>query len=156
VIEGTDQIRQRSEMLEKTQWCSEFTWQDVALIAWYLSLSRTPRGMTIFPEGSLGQHMCILVDGRVNVVKEDGEGRKKVLATITKGKAFGEMTLFDGESRSASVVAEEPTTMLVLTRDKLQRLVEDHPRLGSKLLFKVGKIVSQRLRMTTGQLVDLI
>jgi CRP-like cAMP-binding protein len=100
--------------------------------------------------------MCIIVEGRVNVVKEDGEGHKKVLAAIAKGKAFGEMTLFDGEPRSASIVAEETTTLLVLTREKLQQLVEDHPRLGSRLLFKVGKIVSQRLRMTTGQLVDLL
>lgn len=146
----------RAEMLEKSQWASEFTWKEIENLARYLAIARIAPGATIFKEGTVGERMCILVEGNVNVVKVDAHGRHKVLTTITKGKAFGEMTLFDGEPRSASVLAAVPTTMLVLTRDNLEQLLDNHPRLGAKLLLKLGKVISQRLRMTTGQLVNLI
>jgi len=146
----------RAELLEKCQWASEFTWKEIENLARYLTISRIVQGATIIKEGTAGERMCILVEGRVDVVKDDESGHRKVLTTITKGKAFGEMTLFDGEPRSASVLAAEPTALLVLTREKLERLLDEHPRLGAKLLFKLGKVLSQRLRMTTGQLVNLI
>ncbi|MHB8771382.1 MAG: Crp/Fnr family transcriptional regulator [Syntrophales bacterium] len=146
----------RAEMLDKSQWASEFPWKEIEILARYLAISRIAPGTTIFQEGTIGKRMCILVDGSVNVVKNDAHGHHKVLTAITTGKAFGEMTLFDGEPRSASVLAAGPTTLLVLTKENLDQLLDDHPRLGAKLLFKLGKVISQRLRMTTGQLVNLI
>lgn len=149
-------LKQRHEMLEETQWACEFTWEELKNVAIYLSVSKVARDMHVFKEGSDGNSMFIIVDGRVNVIKEDAEGRRKILTAVPHGKAFGEIALFDGERRSATVMAAEHTTMLVLTKESLCRMLEDHPRLGAKLLFKLGKIISQRLRATTGQLVDLI
>jgi CRP/FNR family transcriptional regulator, cyclic AMP receptor protein len=149
-------ILERHEMLEGTQWASEFTWEELKNVARYLFVFKVAKGMNVFKEGSNGNHMFILVEGQVNVIKEDVEGHRKILTTIPKGKAFGEMALFDGEFRSATVMAADHATMLVLTKDNLYRLMDDCPRLGAKLLFKLGKIISQRLRATTGKLVDLI
>jgi CRP/FNR family cyclic AMP-dependent transcriptional regulator len=112
--------------------------------------------MNVCKEGSPGDNMFILVEGRVNIVKEDVEGHRKVVAAISKGKSFGEMALFDGEPRSATVMAAVDSTMLVLSKENLERLLDEHPRMGSKLLLKLGKPISRRLRATTGQLVDLI
>lgn len=143
-------------LLERTQWASEFSWGEIEQLAHYLFISRIGAGMTICREGESGDCMCLLAEGRVNVIKGGPEGRPKVLATISPGKAIGEMALFDGEPRSATVVADSPATLLFLSRENLERLLAEYPRLGAKLLFKLGKIISQRLRMTTGQLVDLI
>jgi CRP/FNR family transcriptional regulator, cyclic AMP receptor protein len=78
------------------------------------------------------------------LIKGDIDGKHKILATFSKGKALGEIALFDGEPRSATVVADGPVTLLVLSRENLDRLLADHPRLGAKLLFKLGKIISRR------------
>jgi len=145
-----------AELLEKTQWAGEFAWSEIEQLARYLAISRIGAGMTICQEGENGDYMCLLAEGRVNVIKEGVVGQRKVLATVSQGKAIGEMALFDGEPRSATLVADSPATLLFLSRENLDRLLAEHPRLGTKLLFKLGKIISQRLRMTTGQLVDLI
>ena len=156
MIDAGYSVQERHDMLEETQWASEFSWEELKNIAFYLSVSKVTQGMDIFKEGSEGNCMYIIVDGRVNIVKEDMEGHGKVVTAVPRGKAFGEMALFDGERRSATVLAAERTTMLVLSKENLHKMMEDYPRLAAKLLFKLGKIISQRLRATTGQLVDLI
>jgi CRP-like cAMP-binding protein len=145
-----------AKLLEKTRWADEFSWGEIENISRYLSISRISKGMAIFTEGSIGNYMCLLAEGQAILIKEDLEGQRKVLATFSEGRAIGELALFDGEPRSATVVADGPVTLLVLARENLEQLLAEHPRLGGKLLFKLGAIISQRLRMTTGRLVDLI
>lgn len=149
-------LQQRADLLEKTTWASDFTWKEIENMAKYLHVTKTPAGMYVFNEGAKESYMCIITDGTVNVVKHDDDGREKVLSTITSGKVFGEMALFDGEPRSAAVIAARDTTMLVLTRNNLELLMDEAPRLGTRLLYKLGTQLSQRLRMTSGKLVNYI
>jgi CRP/FNR family cyclic AMP-dependent transcriptional regulator len=66
------------------------------------------------------------------------------------------MSLVDGEPRSASVVADEPTTLVVLTAEGFACLSSEVPRLAIKVLLKISKLISQRLRQTSGTLVDYL
>lgn len=143
-------------MLETTQWANEFNWNEIEGLAKYLYIAKAAKGSTLFTEGSRNAEMYLIVEGNVTVVKEDVSGREKVLSVITKGKVIGEMALFDGQPRSAKVIAGEDTTMLVLSRDNLDRFINDTPKLAAKLLLKLGGLISQKLRMTSGILVDHI
>jgi CRP/FNR family cyclic AMP-dependent transcriptional regulator len=149
-------VRERAQMLEMTQWAHEFTWPEIENIAKYLYIAKAIRGSAIFAEGSRDAEMYLIVEGSVTVYKDDVTNREKVLSVITKGKVIGEMALFDGEPRSAKIVANDDTTMLVLSRNNLERLMNDLPKLAAKLLFKLGAMISQRLRLTSGVLVDYI
>jgi CRP/FNR family transcriptional regulator, cyclic AMP receptor protein len=149
-------LQERAKMLETTQWANEFSWNEIENIAKYLYISRTVKGSAIFNEGSRNADMYLIVEGSVAVVKEDVSNREKVLSVITKGKVFGEMALFDGQPRSAKVIATDDATMLVLSRDNMNRLIDDIPKLAAKLLLKLGALISYKLRMTSGILVDYI
>jgi CRP-like cAMP-binding protein len=98
--------------------------------------------------------LCLVVEGRVSVMKEGARHAPKRIGTIGAGNTFGEMSLIDGEPRSASVVAEEPTILIVLTGEGFARLSLEVPRLAFKVLLKLSKLLSQRLRQTSGVLVD--
>jgi len=154
MIPAVSSLEERAELLERSQWMPELSWRQVENLARYLQGARTVRGGTMIHEGSREAFMCILAEGRVHIIKEDVEGREKLLSVITRGQTFGEMSLFDGEPRSASVKAAEDTTVLVLTRANLHRLMEEAPILGAKILYKLGRLMSQRLRMTSGKLVE--
>lgn len=149
-------IVERAEMLDCTKWGLEFNWKELVSIAVYLKVSRTIKGMTIFHENDSEAYMCIIVDGKVDIVKADDTSRRKMLATLDKGKAFGEMSLIDGGKRSASAMAAEDTTVLILTKEAFERLLQENNVLGIKLLLKISKLISLRLRMTSGILVDYI
>jgi CRP/FNR family transcriptional regulator, cyclic AMP receptor protein len=156
MIPAASSLAERAELLERCQWIPELSWRQIENLARYLRGAKTPRGGTIIREGSRDAFMCIIVDGKVHIIKEDVEGTEKLLSVINRGQTFGEMSLFDGEPRSASVRAAEDTTMLILTLANLHRLMEEAPVLGAKILYKLGRLMSQRLRMTSGKLVDYI
>lgn len=149
-------VRERADMLESTQWAHEYTWAEIEQLAKYLYTAKAVKGQAIIAEGFRDAEMYIIVEGSVTVSKEDGANREKVLSTIAKGKIIGEMALFDGQPRSARIVANSDTTMLVLSRQNLNRLINDVPALAAKLLLKLGALISQRLRQTSGMLVDHI
>ena len=66
-------------------------------------------GTTLIEEGEEGDALFVILEGAASVRRKD-----TVVATVGPGAWFGELALLDGEPRSATVVATEPTTVAVL------------------------------------------
>jgi CRP/FNR family cyclic AMP-dependent transcriptional regulator len=144
------------DLLESTHWADNLTGKDVLRLSNYLQVCAVSRGALIVDEGSHDAYMCLLVEGKVAVIKRDHGDATKRVGEIRPGKTFGEMSLVDGEPRSASVIAEETSTLIILTADDFARLASDYPKLAMKVVLKISKLLSQRLRQTTGILADHI
>jgi CRP-like cAMP-binding protein len=144
---------QISKLLESTKWADGLSGKEVETLSKYLHVYIADKGTVIVREGSKDAYLCLLVEGKVSVIKE-GDQASKQLGSVGPGSAFGEVSLIDGQPRSASVVAEEKTTLIVLTGDGLAGLSLEVPRLGIKVLLKICRLLSQRLRQTSGALVD--
>jgi len=142
------------DLLETTKWADDLSRKEVEVLAGYFRLYTAEKGSVIVRESSRDVYLCLLLDGKVQVTKEGDSHAAKSLGSIGPGKTFGEMSLIDGEPRSASIIAEEAATLLVLTGDDFERLSSDVPRLAIKVLLKIAKVVSQRLRQTTGVLLN--
>lgn len=140
-------------MLEETQLFGAFSRPEVELLADFVHAYRARKGTTIFSEGKRDSFLCILVDGKLEVLKET-DGSQRRLATIRAGKTVGEMSIIDEQPHSATVVAATEVDLLLLTQNNLQRIADEHPRLGYKVLWRIAQQLSSRLRQTSGQLVD--
>ena len=70
---------------------------------------------------------------------------------LNAGDFFGEMSLLDGESRSANVIALEDTEVLSLFRDDFLDVLHDYPKIAIQLL----KEMTSRLRKSDRQIVSL-
>jgi CRP/FNR family cyclic AMP-dependent transcriptional regulator len=123
-------------------------------LARFARVCRARRGAAVFEEGARDAYLCLIVEGEIEVRKEDGDRAGRVLATLGPGKLLGEMALLDGEPRSATAVAVADATLVILTRDDFDALLEEFPRLGVKLLRRLARLLSVRLRETSGRLVD--
>jgi CRP-like cAMP-binding protein len=156
MLHAVERSDERAYLLEQTQWADDFSWKEIENFARYLNIKKIEKRTPVFYEGAREAYMCIVASGSVSVIKQDGNDQGKSLSVITKGKTFGEMVLFDGEPRSATIVSAEKTVLLVLSKENLDRLMKEVPGLAAKFLFKLGKLLSQRLRMTSGKLVDFI
>jgi CRP/FNR family transcriptional regulator, cyclic AMP receptor protein len=111
------------------------------------------RGETIFHSGDPGDALHVVVSGSVKIELPSPQGDEPaILARIDAGGYFGELALLDGEPRSATVVALEPTETLVLDRVRFERLLADLPTLRSCLLASL----SGELRRLTGQLEAML
>lgn len=146
----------RAKLLEETAWANDFSWPEIQTLAQYLSFERVEKDRAIVREGASEAYLSILVKGSARVVKHDFSSQwESALATIKAGAVLGEMSLFDGEPRSATVLALEDTEMLTLSRQNLDRMIKEKPALASKLLLKLGKILSGRLRLASGKLCEM-
>jgi len=149
-------VAKRSELIYKTEWSKELSWEDTLLFAEYVDAFEARTGVEIFQQHQEGHYLCLLVEGAVEIIKQDSTGDRKVLATIAPGKTFGEMSLLDGQPRSATAIAVEDCRLLILTEENFHRLLHHQPQLGTAVLMKLAKLMSSRLRSTSDVLVDYL
>lgn len=135
---------------------SDLTHDDAMIMAEWVKAYEVSKGTEIITEGEKSPCLCILSEGRLDVFKETSSYERKKVATILPGRSFGEMGVIDGRPHSATVIASENSIILLITATNFKQLVEDHPSLGNKLLYSIARMMSLRLRQTTGQLADYI
>lgn len=140
-----------AEKLESTRWAIDFNWNQICKISERMKAYSASAGDTLFEEGSKDGTMGILLKGRLNIMKLDDFGVKTELATLSRAQSFGEMSLLDDEPRSASIEAATDVEVLLLTRASLFKLVDSNPSLAFKLLWSISKLLSQKLRQTSGR-----
>jgi CRP-like cAMP-binding protein len=116
-----------------------------------VNVRRSPGGTSILVQDTAGDALHLIMAGRVKVVMSGESGREVTLAVLRPGDIFGEMALFDGRSRSASVVALDPVTVLALSRDDFFRLIAAYPQISLNLLGEM----SRRLRRADETIADL-
>ncbi|MEX0785696.1 MAG: cyclic nucleotide-binding domain-containing protein [Dehalococcoidia bacterium] len=102
-------------------------------------------GAVLAREGGLGREFLLILDGRARV-----ERNKRKLAQLGRGDFFGEMSLIDGEPRSASVIAETPVTLLVMEGRSFRAVLEDAPPMARKIMMGL----CQRLRRADDELAS--
>lgn len=144
------------DMIASTQLFMDFDWRDIEALAAYMQCYRVAAGTTIFNEGDAGSYMCLLVSGEVDIIKADHDGVPHRIVQVSRGKTIGEMSIIDGEPRSASCVASQQSELLLLTKDSYARIIHDRPVLAVHILAKLAKLMSQRLRGVSGQLVEYL
>ncbi len=96
--------------------------------------------------GDADDSVYILLEGKVEVIRPGWLWGARRIAIITKGSVFGEMAFFESKPRSATVRAVTKGSILLLTRKSFNKLSQDEPSLGHRLLFEFGKILSLRNR----------
>jgi CRP-like cAMP-binding protein len=144
----------RTELLERTQWANEFAFNEIEKLAEYLQTRQVKRGLELFREGDRDGTLFVVASGKVGIHKAGANMKDHPIALLGPGHTIGEMALIDGQPRSAGAVAVDDLVLLAISRADLDRLADDHPRLAVKLLLKVAKLLSQRLRQTTSSLAD--
>ncbi len=127
---------------------------ELRLATRYMNLMDVKAGETVFKEGDQGNYVCFVVDGALEVIKGAGTGSQVVIATLGKNRSIGEMAVIDDFPRSATVRAKNPSTLLILTREGFESILEKHPGTGIKILKGLARLLSQNLRKTSSRLAD--
>ncbi len=154
--DGESFMEQLCEMIETTQMFDDFLRNEVELVAKYSRAYEVEKGSPVFKEGQKGSFMCLLIDGRIDIFKEDDKRERKKITTIRPGKTMGEMSLLDDLPHSATTIATEKSTLVLITRNNFDHLLMEHPVLAVKLMRKIARLMSLRLRQTTGILLDYL
>lgn len=89
--------------------------------------------------------LYIILEGNVRVRKVIG-GKENILATLTGGEVFGEISLFDRGKRSADIVANSSGVLLRISLEVFDRMVEKQPEVATPFLVAVARKMAARMR----------
>lgn len=143
-------------MLKKAKGFENFEQPDLIFLAKHMKAYRALEGTTIFREGDSNSYLCVLIEGRVSVYKEDSNSELKLLTVIPPGRIFGEISVIDNLPCSASLVAESDATIVLMSRESFRRCIDERSIIGVRLLSLIAHLLCARLRSASGQLVEYI
>ncbi len=93
----------------------------------------------IFEEGSTGRELYVVLEGKIDIVKDSG-GTRATIVTLGKGEFFGEMAVIDGSSRSATAIAAAPKTKVMrINHARFVYLVSQQPAFALMIMDALSK-----------------
>ena len=128
---------------------------DTQILSNYLFPKDLPMDGLVCKEGQHGSFLSFVTSGELEIVKTL-DNKEVVISKITTGDSLGEMALIDGLTRSATVRACKPSTILILRRDDFNTLLAKHPQVGIKILKGISRLLSLNLRKASAQITTFM
>ena len=110
------------------------------------------KGSVLFAEGDEGDHLYVIVEGKLKLGTSSGDGRENLLSILGPGDMFGELSLFDPGPRTSTATAVTDAKLLSLGQEKLLPWLATNPNVSLQLLARLA----QRLRRTNEAVGDLV
>jgi CRP-like cAMP-binding protein len=148
-VENT--LQSNAQILDASHWGDDFSWEQLQTISNYFKPYAASKDTVIYKEGEMGSSMGIIVKGAIGIYKNN-----KLISTLRVGRTFGEMSVIDAQPRSATARAESDTVFLSLDKSSMLILADKHPSLAFKIIWNISRALSQRLRLTSGQLAEFL
>ncbi len=109
-------------------------------------------GQVLFREGDPGREMFIIIDGEVEITKRTSRMTEKSLIVLRNGDIFGEMSLVEKKSRSATATAVRASKLLVMNEALFLSMVRTNPDFAVRMIT----ILSERIRRSNILIQDLM
>jgi CRP-like cAMP-binding protein len=132
----------REDMLQNVPIFSELSRRDLGRLAKLMVPRQVKAGEVIIKEGDQAAGFFVVSSGKLEAVRGADGGGEQHLATYAPGDFFGEMALFEGFPRSATVRALEDSECLAMTRWDFMAEMKNHPEIAVGML----PVLVRRLR----------
>lgn len=101
-------------------------------------------------EGDDGSQIYLIVEGQIAAMTTGPEGDDVIFSVMRKGQLCGELALFMGGKRTATMVARAPTELLVINRRSLVPFLRNHPDAALEII----SVLSRRVIRLSQQVAD--
>jgi len=130
--------------------------EEIEALPCFFGLRKVAAGETVWEEGEVCDYLAFVLSGTVEAQKGVGFGARRAIIGIYHERSMvGAACILDGGRRAATVVASEPSELIILSRDHLEELIESQPKLAAKLLKGILSLVSLRLRKAMERLTEV-
>lgn len=123
---------QKIELLNKVPLFSNLSQRALKEIAKHADQVQVENGRVLAQQGKTGWEFIFIVEGKARVEKNG-----KFVRQLTGGDFFGEISLIDGEPRTATVIAETDMTILIVHKPSFDHLIDTIPGLQRKILVSL-------------------
>jgi len=115
------------------------------------------KGEILFHEGDPAENLCVVLDGRIKLVRYSPSGRELLLHLVQPGVSFAEAALFGAGGYPATAEAVEQSTVWCLPRARLLTILRDHPDIGLAMIGSIStwtRTLAGKLEMLTQRRVE--
>lgn len=117
-----------------------------------IAVKRTyPRNTILISKGDASDHLFVVLSGKLKVTVADDSGKEIIISWLGAGDYFGEISLIDGESRSATIITAEASEVMTISRVDFHRILKSSPA----LMFDLLKVLARKVRIATEKLESL-
>lgn len=134
------------QMLARIPFFKNLAQEYIEMLAKKVQICKVNKDSLIISEGDESKRMYFIIEGAVNVFRKNYKGRKENICELCEPNYFGEMSIIDGGSRSASVEAKTNVVLAELKWDDVKYLFDDKPEIMSYIFKTIGSTLSMRLR----------
>ena len=110
-----------------------------------------PKNTIIVSEGDSSDSLYLILEGKVKVFLNDENGKEAIINYQEAGEYFGELSLIDESTRSASIMTTDKCTLAVITKQAFDQIMQDNPAIAVHLL----KDLVHRVRTLTDEVKSL-
>jgi len=100
---------------------------------------RFVRGSIIFKQGDLSREIFILQQGKIKIFRQLRNNLKTLSILSSPGDFFGEMSFINNKPRSATAVAMEDSTLIVLEPDIFEKMLFQNPEISFRFIKKLAR-----------------
>ena len=100
---------------------------------------RVAAGAQVVKQGELPEHFYVVVSGKLKVYRETLDGIRTDLTVLGPGSYFGEVALVAGKPRSASVEAVEESTLLAISKEEFDTVLDQNPKLARQIIYGLSQ-----------------
>jgi CRP/FNR family transcriptional regulator, cyclic AMP receptor protein len=154
-LQGSESAELAARLLTAPTALMQLSEEEATVVVSYMRPRIISEGTTFIKEGDVRDtgYMMLILSGEVTVENIIVSRTSPVTVNVLgEGSLIGEMGLVDGEPRSATCTATSTVRCAILTRSALERLMNDQPHIGGKLMMAVSLRIAERLRDTADKL----
>jgi CRP/FNR family transcriptional regulator, cyclic AMP receptor protein len=149
-------------LLEAVRHCAlsaELNPEQAAVLAGLMQMKHFGAREVVAPEDLSDNRLCVIVSGELAAIKAFGSADEERLVSLKPGDFAHELGFLDGAKRYASLVATEPSTVLLLEREALESLIDSHPVILYRVMCAIVRTVHRiqtRLSVQASELTNYI
>ncbi len=154
VISGSKMSDSIIDFLSNLPLFSTLKVDELKNVAEYMNLFEIEKGKILFKEGDKGDYVCYILNGVVDVIKSTSSGEDVVIASLSRGRSIGEMSVIDYSPRSATAKAQTKASFITLSKSGFDKILKVNPETGITILKGITRLLCLNLRKTSSRLAD--
>jgi aspartate ammonia-lyase len=143
------------QFLGQIQLFADLTDTERDLIADNLEVREYEPGALLFEENSPRLRLYLIYEGEIELFKRTAFGEERRLAFFQKLDFLGEGALLDDYPHSTSARILVKTTTLAISRERFQHLFTEQPEIAGKMLARIARVISRRMRAASTRVVNV-
>lgn len=134
---------------------AELTDEEATTLASLMEMRSLEDGEYLTTEGATDDSLHVLLEGKLEVVKQAGAGETATLGILREGEQAGELSFIDGAPHTVGLRALCDSRVFSLTRDAFEGLVDEHPGIVYKVMRAIVRSAHKTLSRMNYEFIEL-